>query len=279
MADVRAGGAARGHSWDPGTYLAFGDERARPFSDLLARVGAVDPGYVLDLGCGPGNLTATLLDRWPGAHVHGVDSSPEMVQRAEQLAADHAEPAGRASARTGSLTFETADLRDLRPRRPVDVLVSNATLQWVPGHLDLLRVLAGWLAPEGWLAFQVPGNLGSPSHTLLHDLAADDRFAAYTAGTARLAVHEPQDYLARLYGLGLRPEVWETTYLHVLSGPDPVLRWVSGTGARPVLQALPERLRKEFEQEYAAALRRAYPPQPFGTVLPFRRLFAVAQAV
>jgi trans-aconitate 2-methyltransferase len=264
----KASAAHTGHSWDPSTYLAFGDERGRPFHDLLSRVGARDPGYVVDLGCGPGNLTGTLADRWPGAKVHGVDSSVEMVQQAQPLA----------EGRGGSLSFEVADVREFRPSRPVDVVVSNATLQWVPGHLDLLGTLAGWLAPGGWLAFQVPANFGSPSHTLLRDLAADDRFASYTAGVALPDSHEPEAYLARLHDLGLRPDVWETTYLHVLTGPDPVLRWVSGTGARPVLQALPDELREEFERDYAAALRRAYAPQPLGTVLPFRRVFAVARA-
>jgi trans-aconitate 2-methyltransferase len=253
-------------SWDPGTYLAFGDERGRPFFDLLSRVAVTDPSDVVDLGCGPGNLTATLLQRWPSARVHGVDSSAEMVRRAQELTGEG-----------GSLTFEVADLRGFRPRAPVDVLVSNATLQWVPEHLDLLGTFAEWLAPGGWLAFQVPGNFGSPSHTLLRDLAADPRFAPHTAGVTRPDSYDPQTYLSRLHDVGLRPDVWETTYLHVLAGPDPVLRWVSGTGARPVLQALPDGLRAEFEREYAAALRRAYAPQPFGTVLPFRRIFAVAQ--
>jgi trans-aconitate 2-methyltransferase len=252
------------HSWEPQTYLAYADERSRPFFDLLAHVGAQDPAYVVDLGCGPGNLTATLARRWPRAHVHGVDSSAEMVEAARGLAGDR-------------LGFEVADLRALAPPRPVDVLVSNATLQWLPGHLALLGDLAGLLAGDGWMAFQVPGNFDAPSHTLLHELAGDPRFAPYTADVERPASYEPDVYLARLVELGLRAEVWETTYLHVLQGPDPVLRWVSGTGARPVLQALPEGLRADFEREYAAALRRAYPERAFGTVLPFRRVFAVAQ--
>jgi trans-aconitate 2-methyltransferase len=251
-------------AWDPQTYLAFGDERSRPFFDLLARVGAESPAYVVDLGCGPANLTATLPQRWPGAEVHGVDSSAEMISDARRLA-------GR------RLRFEEADLREFRPTRPVDVLLSNATLQWVPGHLDLLGTLVGMLAPGGWLALQVPGNFEAPSHTLLRDLADDARFAGHTADVAWPESHEPEDYLTALVGLGLRAEVWETTYLHVLSGPDPVLRWVSGTGARPVLQALPDGLRREFEGEYAEALRRAYPASDFGTVMPFRRVFAVAR--
>jgi trans-aconitate 2-methyltransferase len=260
------------HSWDPQTYLAFGDDRSRPFFDLLAQVGAESPQYVVDLGCGPGNLTATLCERWPTARVHGVDASAEMVGRAQ-------EAQGQGQGGCGDrLSFEVADLRDWRPLRTVDVLVSNATLQWVPEHLDLLADLVGRLSPGGWLAFQVPGNFGAPSHRLLADLAGDPRFASYTGEVAWPASHDPEHYLTRLHALGTRAQAWETTYLHVLQGPDPVMRWMSGTGARPVLQALPPRLRTLFEQEYAAALREAYPARDVGTVLSFRRVFAVAQA-
>jgi len=257
-------------TWDPTTYLQFADQRGRPFADLLAQVRAAAPRTVVDLGCGPGQLTATLAERWPTAEVVGLDSSPEMVERARSL------PAG--SLRAGQLRFAVADLRGWQPEQPVDVVVSNATLQWVPEHRALLPRLVAALRPGGWLAFQVPGNFGEPSHRLLHELAADPRFAEATAGVERPSSAEPTEYLADLTALGCRVEVWETTYLHVLSGPDPVFRWISGTGARPVLQALDADRRAEFEAEYKVLLTRAYPPQPYGTVLPFRRIFAVAQA-
>ncbi|HET7328434.1 MAG TPA: trans-aconitate 2-methyltransferase [Nocardioidaceae bacterium] len=248
-------------SWDPDVYLRFADERSRPFVDLLSRVGATDPRQVVDLGCGPGNLTATLAQRWPTASVTGVDASAEMVARA---------PDGP------GLRFEVADLRTWQPAAPVDVLVSNATLQWVPGHLDLLRRLVSWLSPGGWLAVQVPGNFDEPSHVLLRELAADPRFAPHTAALTFPGSHGPATYLREVRTLGLAVDAWETTYLHVLPGPDPVLRWVSGTGARPVLQALPDELRARFEHEYAAALRQAYPDEDGQVILPFRRVFFVA---
>lgn len=254
-----------GHGWDPRAYLLFSDERARPFFELLARVPAEEPAYVVDLGCGPGTLTAALAQRWPSARVEGIDSSKEMVAAAGELAEPH------------RLVFQQADLRAWQPAGPVDVLVANATLQWVPGHLSLLSQLVGWTRPGGWLAFQVPGNFGEPSHVLLRELARDPRFAPHLHDAAYPASHDPRDYLAALLAAGCAVDVWETTYLHVLSGPDPVLRWISGTGARPVLQALAEPLRAEFEREYAASLARAYPATEHGTVLPFRRVFAVAQ--
>ena len=250
------------HTWDPDRYLAYADERGRPFLDLLARVGATDPTSVVDLGCGPGALTRLLAERWPAAHVHGVDSSTSMVERAE--------PGER-------LTFEVADLRGWRAQAPVDVLVCNATLQWVPGHLDLLPRLVDQVAPGGWFAFQVPGNFEEPSHVIRRELAAEEPYAAHTAGVAVPDAFGPEVYLACLAGLGCRVDAWETTYLHVLHGEDPVFTWVSGTGARPTIQALPDALRERFVEDYKARLRTAYPAAPHGTVLPFRRVFVVAQ--
>ena len=252
------------HTWDPERYLAYADERARPFADLLARVAATEVARVVDLGCGPGNLTAWLKERWPASDVLGLDSSPEMIDRARDAA-----PSG--------VRFEVADLREWSAERPVDVLVSNATLQWVPGHLELLPQLVAQVAPGGWFAFQVPGNFTQPSHALLHGLASDERFGEYVEGVARPDAFGPEVYLEALLGLGCRVDAWETTYLHLLQGEDPVFTWISGTGARPVLQALPEDLRPEFEVEYKALLRDAYPAGPHGTVLPFRRVFVVAQ--
>lgn len=247
------------HTWDPDRYLTFADERGRPFVELLARVGAAAPATVADLGCGPGNLTSLLADRWPGASVVGVDSSAEMV----------------AAAQDERIRFEVGDLRSWTG--PVDVLVSNATLQWVPGHLDLLPHLVGQVTPGGWLAFQVPGNFAEPSHTIRAELAAEEPYAAHTAGVAVPASHDPAVYLDALAGLGCTVDAWETTYLHVLTGPDPVFSWVSGTGARPTLQALPDDLRPAFETEFKRRLAAAYPEHGYGVVLPFRRVFVVAQ--
>ncbi len=252
------------HDWDPDRYLLFADERSRPFVDLLARVGAGAPERVVDLGCGPGTLTALLARRWPEADVLGVDSSPQMVDRAVADA-----PPG--------VRFEPGDVRTWQPARPVDVLVANAVYQWVPGHLDLLPRLVGHVAPGGWFALQVPGNHDEPSHTLLRDLAADPRFARHTEGVARPHSHDPATYAGRLRDLGLDVDAWETTYLHLLHGEDPVLTWISGTGARPTLQALPDDLREEFVADYRALLREAYPSGPHGTTLPFRRVFVVAR--
>ena len=218
--------------WDPAQYLNFADERSRPFFDLAGRIGAADPGYVVDLGCGPGQLTAALATRWPGARVAGIDSSAEMI--------DAATVAGYGGdALAGRLSFATGDVRDWKPDRAPDVIISNAVLQWVPGHIDLLPRWAGYLAPGGWLAFQLPGNFDQPSHAVLRALAASEQWRDRLAGVQlNRQAGDPADYLAVLAGEGLTVDAWETTYLHVLNGPDPVTEWYKGTGLRPVLSAL-----------------------------------------
>jgi trans-aconitate 2-methyltransferase len=253
------------HTWDPDRYLTYADERGRPFVELVQRIGADAPATVADLGCGPGNLTRLLRDRWPEAEVLGVDSSLEMIAKARAGEPD--------------LRFEVADLRDWADTaEAVDVLVSNATLQWLPDHLDLLPRLVRRVRPGGWIGFQVPGNFDEPSHTIRTELAAEEPYAAHTAGVAVPASHDPAVYLDALSAAGCTVlDVWETTYLHVLTGEDPVFTWVSGTGARPTLQALPADLRADFEREFKSRLRAAYPARDVGVVLPFRRIFAVAQ--
>ncbi len=251
--------------WQPDRYLAYADERSRPFFDLVSRIQARNPERVVDLGCGPGHLAVALAERWPTATVVGLDSSTAMIAKAETT---QAHP---------RVSFGQLDVRDWRPAEPVDVLVSNAMLQWVPGHRELLGRFVDALRPDGWFAMGVPGNFGAPSHTLLRQLAAEPRFAGATAEVAWPESAEPQDYLADLAALGCPTDVWETSYLHVLTGPNPVFDWISSTGARPVLQALPDDLRAEFEIEYQALLRDAYPARPYGTVLAFRRIFVVAR--
>jgi trans-aconitate 2-methyltransferase len=253
------------HTWDHERYLTYADERGRPFVELVARVGADRPHEVVDLGCGPGNLTALLRARWPEARIRGLDSSPEMIARARAV--------------DDSIAFEVADLREwAEGAEPVDVVVSNATLQWIPDHLDLLPTLAGTVRPGGWLAFQVPGNFDQPSHTIRRDLAAEAPYADHTRDVAVPSSHDPEVYLDALSALGLDVDAWETTYLHVLAGPDPVFTWVSGTGARPTLQALPDDLRPDFEAEFKRRLREAYPERDGRVVLPFRRVFVVARS-
>ena len=253
---------AAGPGWDPHVYLRHADDRSRPFVDLLARVPG-EPRSIIDLGCGPGHLTDVLRARWPDATVHGVDSSPEMIEAAR--------------ARSDGASYEQADVATWTPPQEVDLIISNALFQWVPDRARVVRRLTDSVLPGGVFALQVPDNADAPSHGLLRELAAREPYARHTAGVQRVPPGPPEQYLELFAELGWVVDAWSTTYLHVLPGDDPVWSWVSGTGARPVLQALPADLRDRFVTEYQAALREAYPRRSYGTVLPFRRTFAVAQ--
>jgi trans-aconitate 2-methyltransferase len=261
--------------WDPAQYLSFADERSRPFFDLTGRIAATAPSYVVDLGCGPGQLTAQLASRWPGAQIDGIDSSAEMIAAADRM---RAELAGQDAAAAARLSFAVADVADWEPARPVDVIVSNAVLQWVPGHRDMLPRWVSGLVSGGWIAFQLPGNFDQPTHAILRELASSERWADKLAG-ARLnrQAADPEEYLDLLGRLGLTVDAWETTYMHVLTGPDPVTEWYKGTGLRPVLNVLDPQDGAAFVAEYSERVRTAYPAMSYGTVLPFRRVFVVAR--
>jgi trans-aconitate 2-methyltransferase len=250
--------------WDPSKYLQFADQRRRPFFDLTSQIAATTPRQVVDAGCGTGELTALLAQRWPSAQVFGFDSSPEMIERAQLLARER-------------LTFTEQDVWNWRPDPDVDVLVSNAVLQWVPEHRDIIAQWADDLPSGAWFGWQVPGNFGSPSHVLMRALADSPRWRDKLDGVLRHhdAVAEPADYAVMLLERGWEATAWETTYVHMLGGPDPVLEWVRGTGLCPILALLDEDDAREFSDTYAEQLREAYPAGPFGTPFPFRRLFCV----
>jgi trans-aconitate 2-methyltransferase len=260
--------------WDPGQYLRYGDERARPFHELVQRAAVAlaerdrPPTSIVDLGCGPGDQTATLLDRWPDADILGVDNSPEMIDKAQDYAVE------------GRCRFVVGDIATWSAAQPVDLIVANAAFHWVPGHVDLLAGFAGLLSSGGVLAFQVPDNFTEPSHVLLRDLRLSPRWRDQLAeGADRTAgVERPARYLDALVDAGLEPDVWQTEYLHILPGDNAVLEWVKGTALRPVLSQLSDPAdRDAFLEEYAEHLRQAYPPQSYGTPFPFRRTFAVGR--
>ncbi|WP_328538315.1 trans-aconitate 2-methyltransferase [Streptomyces sp. NBC_00344] len=254
-------------TWDPQQYLRHADHRTRPFHDLLGRITGT-PARIADLGCGAGNVTALLAGRWPQARITGYDNSPQMLEQAQRYASP-------------LLDFAPADAATWAPTETYDLIVSNALLQWVPGHADRFPRWLGTLAPGGTFAFQVPGNFTAPSHTILAELRESPRWKPRLSGVGdrTAAVLEPGDYLTRLSDLGCDTDVWETTYLQLLTGDDPVLDWVKGTALRPVLTALADdpQATAGFLAEYRDLLRAAYPPGPHGTVFPFRRIFAVAR--
>jgi trans-aconitate 2-methyltransferase len=251
-------------SWNPKRYLRFSDERALPFQHLAAAIGHSDPRTVVDVGCGPGGLTATLLDRWPAACIVGIDTSEEMIDHARRR-----EIAGR-------LAFEVGDARTWRAPAPVDIIVSNACFHWVDNHPALFDHLVPQLAGGGVLAFQVPANQDQPSHLILRDLCSSRRWSDRLDGLPRTGVREPEWYLDQLGKGRLRVTAWQTTYFHLLDGENPVLEWVHGTTLRPVLERLPEDDREAFLGQYGDLLRSAYPARDGTTLFPFKRTFVVA---
>jgi trans-aconitate 2-methyltransferase len=269
--------------WDPAVYVRRRAERARPFTELIARIGA-EPGEVrdvVDVGCGPGYLTATLAHRYPRARVTGLDSSAAMIAEAEPLAGD-------------SLRFAVGDATTWRPGPETDVVVSNAVLHWIPGHADLLRRWAEQLSPGAWLAVQVPGNHEAPSHVAVRALARQERWRDRLAGTDESGpVLDPAGYAALLAAAGCDVDAWETTYLHELPADDdarhPVLGWLEGTTLRPVIAALgpadaapsPDGDGGDgygaFAAELGTRLAADYPITGGRVWYPFRRVFAVAR--
>ncbi|MDL9935235.1 methyltransferase domain-containing protein [Gordonia sp. ABSL1-1] len=249
--------------WDPARYLQFADDRARPFLDLIEQI-PTKPDSIVDLGCGPGHLTRHLRARWPDAEVLGIDSSTEMIERAIADNTDH------------FANYDVGDVADWVPHRPVDLFLSNAAFQWVPNQFEVITRLLGHLSDTGSVAIQVPDNSDSAAHQALVDLADRPAYRDALSEVRRLPRIDPHEYLAFFAGKGLEVNAWSTTYLHVLHEPDPVFDWISGTGARPYLEALDDDLRAAFEDDLRALLTEAYPAQDYGTVFPFRRTFAVA---
>jgi trans-aconitate 2-methyltransferase len=250
--------------WNPSQYLKFADERTRPAADLLARVPLAAPATIVDLGCGPGNSTAPLARRWPGARIVGVDNSAAMLEQARR---DHPD-----------WTWELADIGQWAPAAPVDLIFANASLHWVPDHPRLFPRLLGHVARGGALAVQMPRNFGEPSHTLMHEIAEDARWRDRLAGAVRRPVAEPAVYYDLLAPLARRLDLWETAYMHVLDGPAAILEWVRGTGLRPYLDPLDKAEQADFTARYLAALGAAYRPRADGKILfPFRRLFLITE--
>jgi trans-aconitate 2-methyltransferase len=258
--------AARQVAWDPTQYLRFGEHRLRPALELLQRVQHGGPGLVYDLGCGTGNITRIIADRWPGASVVGADSSPDMLAKAAQT--------------PSRIAWEQLDVRRWQAPRPVDVIYSNAMLQWVTGHPSVFPRLVDQLAPGGVLAVQMPLSWSEPSHRLMRQTLAETA-PGETALLQQLElkwVADAGDYYDLIMPLVAELDIWETRYYQQLEGADPVLEWVKGTGLRPVLETLKGETLDRFLQSYGARLREAYPRRPDGrTVYPFPRLFIVAR--
>jgi trans-aconitate 2-methyltransferase len=251
--------------WSAKQYLQFETERTRPAFDLLARVAGQKMERIVDLGCGPGNSTELLLNRFPHAELLGLDSSDDMLTKAR--------------ARLPRVTFEKADVAHWRGAGSFDLIFANAVLQWVPDHIGLMVRLVAELAPAGSLAVQMPDNFDQPSHVLMRKVAARAPFSGKLAdaSAARETIGAFADYYAALAPHCAAVDIWRTTYVHALAGPDAIVEWVKGTGLRPFLDPLAADEKQAFLAQYRDEIAIAYPKLADGRVLlPFPRLFIVA---
>ena len=250
-------------TWSAKQYSTFEQERTRPVRDLAAAIPLLQAASAVDLGCGPGNSTEVLADRFPGATVVGVDNSDDMLDAARE--------------RLPAVSFELSDIATWSPQAPVDVILANASLQWVPDHATLYPRLVRQLAPGGCLAVQTPDNLEEPAHLLARRIATSQAWAGKIGAVEIPPRHDGRYYYESLKPLCATVDVWRTTYLHVLAGPQAVVEWFKGSALRPYVQALDKSDQAAFLAEYLAGVTEAYPALSDGTVLlPFPRLFVVA---
>jgi len=252
--------------WNPNQYLKFEDERTRPSVELLRRVPLVAAERCVDIGCGPGNSTELVADRFPMAQVSGLESSPGMIATAQE--------------RLPGPNFELGDVSTWKPEHRFDLIFANAVLQWVPNHSTLLPQLAHLLRPGGCLAIQMPNNHDEPSHQLMREVAERGSWAGKlsAASSAKEQLGSLEDYYAWLLATGCEVDIWQTTYVHPLSGARAIVEWFKSTGLKPYLDPLTSEERVAFEDTYEAAIADAYPAQADGRVLlRFPRLFIVAQ--
>jgi trans-aconitate 2-methyltransferase len=253
-------------TWSARDYVSFEAERTRPVRDLVSGIPRERAATAVDLGCGPGNSTEVLAARFPSAAITGIDNAPDMIAAARK--------------RLSGIAFDLAEIASWRAAAPVDVILSNAALQWVPDHDTLLPRLVSDLAPGGCLAIQMPDNLHEPVQVAMREVAAVGPWAARLAGAeaARTPIHDPAHYYRLLRPVCTRVDVWRTVYHHPLAGGvDGIVRWFESTGLKPFLDPLAEAERDEFRARYRAALAPVFPVATDGTVLlPFPRLFIVA---
>ena len=257
--------------WSPHQYLKFAGERTRPCHDLAERIAVADAHRVIDLGCGPGNSTAVLRARWPHAQITGLDSSPEMIERARREWPD-----------TDRQHWLTAGIAEWAAQADAqfDVVFSNAALQWVDDHARLYPDLFLHVAPGGAFAVQIPGNIDALPHRLMREVAASPAWSRFfpPGQPCEWHHHEIEFYYDILAPSAARLDLWATEYLHILADVEAIVEWYRATGLRPFLEALEtDAGRERFMADYLAMLRPHFAPRPAGGVLfPFRRLFLIA---
>lgn len=257
--------------WDAAQYEQFDDHRTRPFRDLLARVPLADAERIVDLGCGNGLATLSMLDRWPDARIIGVDSSDNMLDAARRHDAN------------GRVEWVKGDVAQWNPGQPAPhLIVSNATLQWVPGHEAMITRWLDALPDGSVFAMQVPGNFTADSHRIIREaVGGHPRTDDLMALLRHDPVLTPEGYADLMAARAGHVDAWETTYMQILDPAavqaNPVLEWVKGTALRPILDALDPDELQPFLDDLDRRLAMVYPRRSYGVPFPFRRIFAVAK--
>ena len=250
--------------WSPATYLKFEDERTRPATDLLARVPLAEARHVVDVGCGPGNSTELLSQRYPSADILGLDNSPAMLDEARR--------------RLPALRFEAAVASVWLPEPETDLVFANATYQWIPDHFTQLPKVLAALRPGAVVAVQMPDNVEQTTHRLMREVAQEGPWAGRLKGASRAPLPPPRAYYEALQPHAARVDIWHTIYNHPLASAAAIVEFVRSTGLRPFVDPLDEALRVEFLARYSAQIAEAYPAMADGKVLlGFSRLFIIAQ--
>jgi trans-aconitate 2-methyltransferase len=251
--------------WNPDSYLKFRNERTQPSIDLVSRIEIVNPSSIIDIGCGPGNSTQALFERWPNADIIGLDHSQEMIAKAKS---DYP-----------NRKWIHADAAHYDPQETYDIVFSNATLQWIQNHEKLIPRLFSFLKVNGALAVQVPANDKSPLHKSLLTVSKNDKWYKFSGDCDRLLNYQSASYYYDiLNGLSSKIDLWETTYYHILSNHQALIEWYKSTGMRPFLERLPDDgFRKQFDNEVLEGCRESYKVQKDGKILyPFKRIFFIA---
>jgi trans-aconitate 2-methyltransferase len=250
-------------TWDPDIYLRFAGHRFRPVLDLVQRITLKAPTRIVDLGCGTGSGSILLKSRWPEASITGVDGSADMLAKARAEDTD--------------IDWVEADLNHWSSERPVDLIFSNAALHWLDDHQTLFPRLLDMISPGGQLAVQMPRNYSAPGLSLVNETALDGPWRTRLEPIVRpIPVSEPRFYHGLIAPRVAALDMWETEYIQVLEGDNPVADWTRGSWMAPLLEALNEPERSAFDSEYRRRVAKAYPKEADGrTLFPFRRLFFV----
>jgi trans-aconitate 2-methyltransferase len=255
---------AQRKDWNPDLYLKYGNERTQPSIDLIGKINiSFQPKSILDVGCGPGNSSQALLQRWPDAVLTGIDNSVNMIEKAKTTYPDN--------------TWIVADASKYTSNTIYDIVFSNATIQWIPDHEKLFKRLFNLINNQGVLAIQVPRFNEMAVSKVIQKVAGRAKWKEPTKGCGDLLTHHDYKYYYDLISKDYKSvEFWQTDYIHILESQYAIIEWIRSTAIRPYLDCLKDEEKPLFEKELLAEIKNDYPIQKSGKVFfPFKRLFMI----